>query len=138
MSGTKQSDIEERAFACEEDGNGACSPVKTVVILASDCLGKGNDELGRGIATNFVKTLKEMGDGLWRLVLLNGGVKLAVEDSEVLPDLQKLAEAGLGILVCGRCLETFNLSEKRRVGEITNMLDIVTAMQVADKVISLT
>src|SRR5208337_2377816 len=100
---------------------------KTLVILATDRTGKGDDELGRRIVINFVKTLKEIGDDLWRLALLNGGVKLAVEGSEVLPELKELADQGLGILVCGRCLETFNLLERKRVGEVTNMLDIVTS-----------
>jgi selenium metabolism protein YedF len=108
---------------------------KILVILTSDCVGKGNDELGRGIVTNFVKTLKEMGD-MWRLVLLNGGVKLAVDGSEVLTNLQELAAHGLSILVCGKCLETFGLMKKKRVGDTANMLDIVTSMQVAEKVIS--
>jgi len=110
---------------------------KTLVILATDRTGKGDDELGRRIVINFVKTLKEIGDDLWRLALLNGGVKLAVEGSEVLPELKELADQGLGILVCGRCLETFNLLERKRVGEVTNMLDIVTSMHVAGKVISI-
>jgi selenium metabolism protein YedF len=112
------------------------SGMKTLVILTTDSVGKGNDDLGRNIVTNFIKTLKEMGDDLWRLALLNGGVKLAVEGAEVLPQLQALAHEGLDILVCGRCLETFGLLEKKRVGEVTNMLDIVTSMQVAEKVIS--
>ena len=110
--------------------------MKTLVILTTDSVGKGNDDLGRNIVTNFIKTMKEMGDDLWRLVLLNGGVKLAVEGAEVLPQLQALAREGLDIQVCGRCLETFGLLEKKRVGEVTNMLDIVTSMQVAEKVIS--
>jgi selenium metabolism protein YedF len=110
---------------------------KTLVILAADCVGKGDDELGRKIMINFIRTMKEMGGDLWRLVLLNAGVKLAVEGSEVLPQLQELAREGLGILVCGPCLKTFNLFEKKQVGEITTMVDIVTSMQVADKVISL-
>jgi selenium metabolism protein YedF len=110
---------------------------KILVLLATDSLGKGDDELGRKIVINFIRTVKEMGDNLWRLVLLNGGVKLAVEGSEVLPQLQELAGAGLGILVCGPCLKTFNLFEKRQVGELTSMLDIITSMQMADKVISL-
>jgi selenium metabolism protein YedF len=110
---------------------------KTLVLLSTDHVGKGDDELGRGIVINFIKTFKEMGDELWRLVLLNGGVKLAVEGSEALPYLQELTQEGLGILVCGRCLETFNLAEKKKVGESANMLDIVTSMQLADKVISL-
>jgi len=112
------------------------SRIKTLVILTTDNAGKGNDDLGRNIVTNFIKTMKEMGDDLWRLVLLNGGVKLAVEGAEVLPQLQALAHEGLDILVCESCLKTFGLLEKKRVGEVTNMLDIVTSMQVAEKVIS--
>jgi selenium metabolism protein YedF len=140
MDVTERNELKEKEFpACGGAKESRKSPqMKTLVILASDCAGKGDDELGRGIVTNFVKTLREMGDDLWRLVLLNGGVKLAVEDSEVLPELQELAAEGLGILVCGGCLKTFNLLEKQRVGEITNMLDIVMSMQVAEKVISLT
>ncbi|MDD2903375.1 MAG: sulfurtransferase-like selenium metabolism protein YedF [Syntrophales bacterium] len=111
---------------------------KILVILATDHLGKGDDALGEKIVINFIRTLKEMGDDLWRLVLLNGGVKLAVEGSEALPQLQELAANGLGILVCGPCLKVFNLFDKKQVGELTSMLDIVTSMQMADKVISLT
>jgi len=111
---------------------------KILVLLAADSLGKGDDELGRKIVVNFIRTMKEMGSDLWRLVLLNSGVKLAVEGSEALPQLQALADEGLGILVCGPCLKTFNLLEKKQVGELTSMVDIVTSMQLADKVISLT
>ena len=110
---------------------------KILVVLAADCVGKGDDELGRKIMINFIRTMKEMGGDLWRLVLLNAGVKLAVEGSEALPQLQALAGEGLDILVCGPCLKTFNLLEKKQVGELTSMMDIVTSMQVADKVISL-
>ena len=110
---------------------------KILVLVAADSLGKGDDELGRKIVINFIRTVKEMGVDLWRLVLLNSGVKLAVEGSEVLPQLQALAGAGVGILVCGPCLKTFNLLEKKQVGELTSMVDIVTSMQMADKVISL-
>ncbi|MBW2216951.1 MAG: sulfurtransferase-like selenium metabolism protein YedF, partial [Deltaproteobacteria bacterium] len=46
-------------------------------------------------------------------------------------------ENGISILVCGTCLEHFNLLEKKQVGETTNMLDIVIAMQLADKVITI-
>ena len=86
---------------------------------------------------NFLRTLKEMGDDLWRLVFVNNGVKLTIEGAEALEDLKAYETAGLKILVCGTCLEHFSLLEKKRVGETTNMLDIVTAMQLADKVINL-
>jgi len=110
---------------------------KIMVMCATDRIGFGDDELGLKLMINFVRTLKEMGTELWRLVLVNNGVKLAIEGSEVLEDLQAYEKDGLKILVCGTCLDHFNLLEQKRVGETTNMLDIVTAMQVADKVVSI-
>ena len=85
---------------------------------------------------NFLKTLKEMGSQLWRLVFLNSGVKLTIEGAESLPLIQELAGQGVSVLVCGTCLNHFGLLEQKKVGETTNMLDIVTSLQVADKVIS--
>ena len=108
-----------------------------MVMVAADRLGRGDDELGAKLMVNFLKTLKEMGNALWRLVLVNNGVKLTIEDSVVLPDLKELEESGILILVCGTCLDHFNLLDKKVVGETTNMLDIVTAMQLADKVITI-
>ena len=110
---------------------------KIMVMVTTDCLGRGDDELGSKLMGGFLKTLMEMGDDLWRLVFLNNGVKLAVEGSAVLSPLKDLKDQGVPILVCGTCLTHFNLLDKLQVGEITNMLDIVTAMQVADKVINI-
>jgi selenium metabolism protein YedF len=110
---------------------------KIMVMVTTDRIGHGNDELGIKLMAAFLKTLKEMGDELWQLVLLNNGVKLSVEGSEVLPSLKELEESGVSILVCGTCLTHFNLLDKKQVGETTNMLDIVTAMRLAYKVINI-
>jgi selenium metabolism protein YedF len=110
---------------------------KIMVLCSTDRLGYGDDALGLKLMVNFLRTLKEMGPELWRLVFVNNGVKLAIEGAEVLPDLQTLERGGLKIMVCGTCLNHFDLLEKKRVGETTNMLDIVTAMQLADKVVSI-
>jgi selenium metabolism protein YedF len=110
---------------------------KIMVMCATDRIGFGDDALGSKLMVNFLRTLKEMGDELWRLVFVNNGVKLTIEGSEVLDDLKAHESAGLKILVCGTCLDHFNILEKKQVGETTNMLDIVTAMQLADKVINL-
>ena len=74
---------------------------------------------------------------MWRLVLVNSGVKLTIDGAGTLEDLKGMDEAGLTILVCGTCLDHFKLLEKKQVGQTTNMLDIVTAMQLADKVINI-
>ena len=110
---------------------------KIVVMCCTDRIGFGDDELGQKLMINFLRTLKEMGNELWRLVFLNNGVKLTIEGSEVLEDLKGYEKNGLKILVCGTCLDHFNLLDKKQVGETTNMLDIVTTMQVADKVINI-
>ena len=110
---------------------------KIMVMCATDRIGFGDDDLGLKLMINFVHTIKEMGPDLWRLVLVNNGVKLTIEGSEVLPDLKELEDSGITILVCGTCLDHFNLLEKKQVGETTNMLDIVTAMQLSDKVINI-
>jgi selenium metabolism protein YedF len=110
---------------------------KIMVMCATDRIGYGDDVLGSKLMINFLRTLSEMGDELWRLVFVNNGVKLTIEGSEILEDLKAYEAAGLNILVCGTCLDHFNLLEKKQVGETTNMLDIVTAMQLSDKVINL-
>jgi selenium metabolism protein YedF len=121
------------ASGCE-----AAPTQKILVLIGTDRLGTGDDTLGRKLLVNFVGTLKEMGRELWCLVLVNAGVKLAVAGSEVLTNLQELEQGGVMILVCGTCLNHFQLLEQKQVGETTNMLDIVTHMQLADKVIPLT
>lgn len=111
---------------------------RIAVLVGTEAMGRGDDVLGRKLIINFIGTLKEMGPELWRLILLNGGVKLAVEGSECLETLQALEKDGVHILVCGTCLNHFELLEKKQVGETTNMLDIVTALQLADKAITVT
>ncbi len=111
---------------------------RILVLVGTARLGSGDDVLGAKLMENFLGTLKEMGPALWRLVFLNGGVHLTVEGSPVLDILKNLEKDKVSLLVCGTCLNHFGLLEKKAVGETTNMLDIVTSMQLADRVISLT
>lgn len=110
---------------------------RTLIILATDALGEGDPTLGRKLMLNFINTLPEMGPTLWRIVCLNAGVKLTTEGAETLPGLQKLVEQGVSLLVCGTCLNHYGLLEQKRVGETTNMLDIVTSLQHAEKIITI-
>jgi len=118
----------------EKKGEAHC---KIMVMVTNDCMGHGDDVLGQKLMMSFLKTLKEMGEDLWRLVFVNNGVKMTIKGSEVLPIIQEHEKTGIYILVCGTCLTHFNLLDQKEVGETTNMLDIVTAMQLADKVITI-
>ncbi|THB74949.1 MAG: sulfurtransferase-like selenium metabolism protein YedF [Desulfobulbaceae bacterium] len=110
---------------------------KIIVLVSSDRLGRGDDELGKKLMVNYIKTLKEMGDELWQIIFVNSGVSMVVESSPVVEDLKQYVDLGITVLACGTCLEHFGLIDWKVVGESTNMLDIVTATQVADKVITI-
>lgn len=110
-------------------------PRKTFVLITSETMGRGDDALGARLMENFLATLPELGDCLWRVVLLNGGVKLAASEGPALEQLKKLSASGVGIFVCGTCLMHYGLMEQKQVGETTNMLDIVTGLSLADKII---
>jgi selenium metabolism protein YedF len=135
-------DFEIKAEKSEETGSEsiskkpATSSEKTLVLIPKNTMGSGDDVLGAGLMLNFLNTLNEMGETLWRVVFLNSGIKLTIEGAKTLPAIQHLEAQGVSILVCGTCLTHFNLLDQKRVGETTNMLDIVTSLQLADKVIS--
>lgn len=107
----------------------------TLVLITTESLGRGDEGLGEKLMNNFLATLPELGSRLWRLVLLNGGVKLAARPGPALEALQGLAQNGVSVLVCGTCLAHYGLLEAKAVGETSNMLDIVTSLDLADKII---
>ena len=112
-----------------------CERQKILVVLPSSVLGRGDDTLGGRLMHAFLTTLPEMDKALWRIILLNSGVKLCIEGSSELEPLRALEARKVGIFACGTCLEYYGIRDRLVVGQVTNMLDIVTAMQLADKVL---
>ncbi len=132
--GTAPKQADEQPKPAEKTGKGQ---YKIVAFLTCDRMGRGDDELGTKLMHNFLATLPELGGSLWRLVLVNSAVRLACQGHADLPALQALAGQGVDILVCGTCLDHFGLLESKEIGQTTNMLDVVTSLQLADKVIQL-
>ncbi|CCO24635.1 sulfurtransferase-like selenium metabolism protein YedF [Maridesulfovibrio hydrothermalis] len=132
-SGEEVQECEECAIMSDEELAKVSS--KTLVFLNSEFLGNGDDELGAKLMFNFIATLSELEGSLWRIIMLNSAVKLATEGNPCLEKLKELEAAGVSILVCGTCLEHFNILDKKEAGETTNMLDVVTSLQLATKVI---
>ena len=94
------------------------------VFIARDGIGQGDPDLARLLMRGFLFTLTESDLPPLRVILMNAGVKLAVEGSDSLPNLRRLAELGVDILACGTCLDFFHLTEALGVGRITNMYEI--------------
>lgn len=113
------------------------APGTRVIMIASDRLGDGPEELGRLLMKNFIHTLLETSDLPTRMLFLNSGVHLTCEGSDTLEALIKLHGMGVEIFSCGLCLDFFKIKEKLRAGATTNMLAIAEYLLSADLVIKL-
>ncbi len=111
------------------------SEEKALILITTEFLGQGDDYLGEKLMSAFLSSLPEMGQDLWRIILLNGGVKLAVQQRPALEHLQALENSGVSILVCGTCLQHYGLLKQKTVGDTSNMMDIMSSLQLATKVI---
>jgi len=107
-----------------------------VVLISSDRMGRGSEELGGVLIRSFFHTLGEVEPRPDTIIFLNDGVKLTTEGSPVLEDLQALAQKGVEILACGTCLGYHELREKLGVGEVSNMYSIAEMMLGAGKVVA--
>jgi selenium metabolism protein YedF len=108
---------------------------RNVIFITSETMGDGDDELGRLLLKNYLITLTEMSDLPEAIFLVNAGVKLVCEGSELLEVFDKIGCLGVDIAACGLCLEFYHLSQKQAAGRTTNMVEIATALQSADGVI---
>lgn len=114
------------------------STARDTVFIGKDFVGDGDRELGRNLMKMFLYTLSESDTPPRCLLFMNSGVKLpAGEEPQVLENLRDLEHKGCEILVCGTCLNFFGLTDACKIGLVSNMYDIVTKMQSAEKIISI-
>jgi selenium metabolism protein YedF len=105
---------------------------RRTILIQSEFLGRGSDELGELLMSRFLTVLVDSKVKPASLLFLNSGVKLAVEGSWALTHLRKLEEQGVAILACGTCLDFFELTDKLKVGKPTNMADTVDSLLNSD------
>jgi len=107
----------------------------SVIAISRKSLGDGEAELGEILMKSFLYTLTNLDTKPSALLLFNSGTHLVKSGTNTLPDLQTLAASGTRILVCGACLDYYDISPA--VGTIATMLDITEEMMNADKVLTL-
>ncbi len=98
------------------------------IVIGSDKLGNGDDELGTALIKSYLFALSEAEVIPTNLVFLNAGVKLVVEGALTLDSLKRLVERGVNVQSCGLCLDFYGLKENLAVGEISNMYAIIEMM----------
>lgn len=126
------------AVAKEAGEEVVCTPDRkgdTIVVIASDKMGSGNDELGKVLIKGFIFAVTQLEELPKAMIFYNGGATLTAEGSDSLEDLKSLEAQGVEILTCGTCLNYYGLTDKLEVGSVTNMYTIVEKMAEAGKII---
>lgn len=122
----------------EEGSEVACTPDKrsdTVVVISSDRMGTGNDELGKVLIKGFIYALSQLEELPKTILFYNGGATLTCEGSDSLEDLRSMEAQGVEILTCGTCLDYYKIKDKLAVGSVTNMYVIVEKQAKAGSII---
>ena len=129
----------EGAVAAADDAEeAACIPDardNMIVVVNSDRMGSGNDELGKVLIKGFLYAITQLDKLPKTMLFYNGGATLTCEGSDSLEDLKSLEAQGVNIMTCGTCLDYYGIKEKLAVGSVTNMYVIAETMAGADKIV---
>lgn len=128
-------DTEEKVEEKQAEKTAGKEKKHTIVVVSSDRMGSGNDELGKVLVKGFIFAVTQLDELPEQMLFYNGGAVLTCEGADTLEDLKNLEAQGVEILTCGTCLDYYGLKEKLQVGSVTNMYAIVEAMSRADKII---
>ena len=130
--------IEMEGAPAADEAEAVCVPDardNTVVVVSSDRMGSGNDELGKVLINGFIFAVTQLDTLPKTMLFYNGGATLTTEDSDSLEDLKSLEAQGVEIMTCGTCLDYYGLKDKLAVGTVTNMYSIVETMAKAGRIV---
>lgn len=99
-------------------------PANYIVVLKSDCMGHGDDDLGRLLVKGYLNTLRELDNKPTAIILYNGGALVANQGSGSEAALKALEADGVDVIVCGACVDFFAIKQTLAAGRISNMYEI--------------
>ena len=106
-----------------------------IVVLASDKMGEGDDELGHLLMNNFIKALKDLDILPQKMVFYNSGVKLAANGSPVIEHLKDLEKMGVELLLCATCVNHYSIESIVGAGTLSNIYAIAEVMASAGNIV---
>lgn len=122
------------AAVCSANGGGCGYSV----FIGKDHVGEGEGELGYNLMKMALYTLNQAEVAPMNLLFMNSGVKLLCgNESQIIDSVKEMMEKGTDVLVCGTCLNFYECAEDLKVGEVSNMYDILERMHESAKVITL-
>ena len=105
------------------------------VVLKSECMGQGDDDLGAILVKGYLNALRELDQKPATIILYNGGAKLAAKGSGAETALKALEDESVDVIVCGACIDFFELNDSLAAGRISNMYEIAEKTAAAGHVV---
>jgi selenium metabolism protein YedF len=106
-----------------------------IVVISSDKMGDGDDQLGHLLMTNFIKALKDLDKLPQKIVFYNNGVKLVTKTAPVIEHLRDLEKMGVDLMLCATCVSHYSLESVVGAGIVSNMYSIAEAMASAGNIV---
>lgn len=108
----------------------------SLIQITHDGMGSGDDVLGLQLITTYLKLINEEDELPTFITFYNSGVKLMCTGSPVLDIIKTIEKKGVKLIACKTCLNHFGLMDKKEVGIVGSMIEIIELQKLADKVIS--
>ena len=107
----------------------------SIILLNSNSLGVGNEDLGKILMKGFINTISELEELPSEIICYNSAVTLATKGSDTSISLKKLESLGVKITLCGTCVDFYGLKDSLDTGTISNMFYIASKITSVDKII---
>jgi sulfur relay (sulfurtransferase) complex TusBCD TusD component (DsrE family) len=100
-------------------------------------MGEAPAELQSRLAVKFLSLLADSGVRPAKILFYTEGVKLACNGTPALEPLRALEAQGVELTLCQTCVDYYGLQDQVAFGVVGGMPDIIEAMRLAGKVITL-
>ncbi|MDD6920322.1 MAG: sulfurtransferase-like selenium metabolism protein YedF [Eubacteriales bacterium] len=107
----------------------------TTIVIEGDVMGKGDEVLGKNLLKGFIFALSKRDVMPDNIIFYNKGAYVSSTESETIDDLKSMEARGVNIITCGACLDFYKLKEELKVGNVSNMYDILETMANSDLII---
>jgi len=111
--------------------------MKKLVLIRSDRMGEGEEEIGNIMMKKFINGLVSLDEKPEKLVFYGLGVRLTAKGSPVMDALLSLENMGVEIVSCATCANYYGVSDQIEVGRIGNMPELLKTLTEVDDSITI-
>lgn len=105
------------------------------ILVMSSVFGEGEEEISKTLMKSYFYALDESITLPSNIIFINSGVKLLTDEYGIIENIRSLKQKGVSVLACGICTDYYNLNDKIKIAEISNMYSIIEILNNSGSVI---